>query len=138
MFFANVLEKMGTGTSESHTIGFYKITGIDNRHYKITFINRQNKTTPEICSKLTIMTPERRSLNRFHTFFCFHCWIYMKTVSIDWLILWILHWMHSKESFSWFLLLGLVVGQKSYFIMSCYENPLFYYNFSDNILTLRP
>ena len=40
MFFANVLEKMGTGTSESHTIGFYKITGIDNRYYKITFINR--------------------------------------------------------------------------------------------------
>ena len=46
------------------------------------YVNIGNtRTTNEICSKLTIMTPERGSgvslfnLNRFHTLvWCFHCW----------------------------------------------------------------
>ena len=29
----------------------------------------------EICSKLTIKTPERRQKHRFTLFWCFHCWL---------------------------------------------------------------
>ena len=85
-------------TAQSHNANTFEsgtITDVNNPGlvgtYLLKFNNGNIKKLYEICSKLTIKTPERRqdalswfrsgvfilTLNRFHTmFWCFNCWLW--------------------------------------------------------------